>query len=69
MWIGSTPFRRLRWDHGRGDGGSYIGREEVGGSVTHHLAFRNPNVDWQIWIRDGQQPLPLKYFASNLPGI
>ena len=44
---------------------SYIGSEEVGGFVTHHLAFRNPDVDWQIWIRDGEKPLPVNYIITT----
>lgn len=42
--------------------GMYVGREEVGGVNAHHLAFRNRGgADWQIWVQDGDTPLPLRY--------
>jgi hypothetical protein len=25
-----------------------------------HYAFREPEVDWEVWIQDGDQPLPRK---------
>ena len=30
-----------------------------------HLAFRTDAVDWQIWVRKGDQPLPLKYVITT----
>ena len=36
----------------------YVALEDVGGVRTHHLAFRGREVDWQIWIEDGDRPLP-----------
>jgi hypothetical protein len=30
------------------------------GVKTTHYAFRDQQLDWEIWIRDGAQPLPLK---------
>ena len=41
--------------------GAYIGKNKVGGVTCHHLAFRGTEVDWQIWIQDGDKPLPRKY--------
>jgi hypothetical protein len=38
----------------------YVGRALINGVPCHHLAFRSLGVDWQIWITDGKQPLPLK---------
>ena len=48
----------------------YLGPEEIEGVTTHHLAFRTPEVDWQIWIADGPQPLPYRYLitSKNEPG-
>ena len=37
----------------------------VGGVESHHLAFRGPRVDWQIWIQDGANPLPMKYVITS----
>jgi hypothetical protein len=30
------------------------------GVKTTHYAFRDAKLDWEIWIKDGAQPLPLK---------
>jgi hypothetical protein len=40
--------------------GSYVGLHLVGDTKCHHLLFRQENLDWQIWIDAGQQPLPRK---------
>jgi hypothetical protein len=37
----------------------------LGGVVCTHLAFRAPHVDWQIWIQDGDQPLPRKFVITS----
>lgn len=35
------------------ESGTYVGLADVGGVMCHHLAFRTPDVDWQIWIETG----------------
>ncbi len=40
--------------------GRYLGLVEVGGIPCHQLAFRQENVDWQIWVADGEKPFPVK---------
>ena len=45
--------------------GSYIGRSMVDGVECHQLAFRGAEVDWQIWIQDGDTPLPRKYVITT----
>lgn len=37
----------------------------LAGERSTHLAFRKPGVDIQIWIRNGDQPLPLKYVLTT----
>jgi hypothetical protein len=44
---------------------SYIGLEEVGGVPAHHLSFRKSDVDWQIWVEDGEKPVPVKYVITT----
>jgi hypothetical protein len=44
----------------------YVGPAVVRGAKAHHLAFRSPEVDWQIWIEDGAHPLPLKYLITSI---
>lgn len=37
--------------------GFYLGLVSLKGIPTHHLAFTEQNIDWQIWIEDGKKPL------------
>jgi hypothetical protein len=37
-----------------------LGTVTLDGVKTTHYAFREPDVDWEIWIQDGDKPLPLK---------
>ena len=39
--------------------GQVIGHETVDGVTVTHLAFQGEEVDWQIWIKDGNEPLPV----------
>jgi len=36
----------------------YVEKTSIHGSVSHHLAARTDEVDFQIWIADGDTPLP-----------
>ncbi len=45
--------------------GVYVGMGLVDGVECDHLAFRNPRVDWQIWVQKGALPLPLKYVITT----
>ena len=51
-------------------GGRYFGISPVLGIPCHHLAFTQANVDWQVWIEDGPQPLIRKFVITqkNKPG-
>ena len=44
---------------------SYIGEAVVAGVRCDHLAFRNPEVDWQICIEQGAKPLPRKFVITS----
>jgi len=39
--------------------GQVIGHENIDGVSVTHLAFEGEEVDWQIWIKDGKEPLPV----------
>ncbi len=43
----------------------YYGKAYIQGIECHHLAFRKANVDWQIWIKAGGEPLPMKYVITT----
>ncbi|MGZ5970278.1 MAG: DUF2092 domain-containing protein [Polyangiales bacterium] len=45
--------------------GQYLGLESVDGLAAHHLAFQKDDVDWQLWVQDGKQPLPLRYVITT----
>ena len=44
---------------------TYVGRILVRGVICHHLAFQTPEVDWEIWIEDGPQPLPRRLLLTD----
>lgn len=48
--------------------GFVVGQSEVAGTTCDHLAFRNAEVgvDWQLWIREGDQPLPCRLVITTL---
>ncbi|TFG47023.1 MAG: DUF2092 domain-containing protein [Dehalococcoidia bacterium] len=45
--------------------GFYVGMSIVDGVNCHHLAYRKDEVDWQIWIEDGDKPLPKKFVITT----
>ncbi len=45
--------------------GFYAGLSTIQGVECHHLAFRNSEVDWQIWIENDDTPLPCKYLITS----
>jgi hypothetical protein len=40
--------------------GFLVGPAIVGGVTTDHYAFREGDHDWEIWIQQGEQPIPRK---------
>jgi hypothetical protein len=38
----------------------YVERTVIHGTPTHHLAGRTETVDYQVWIAEGAQPLPVR---------
>lgn len=42
-----------------------VGDAVVGGVPCVHIALRNPEVDWQIWIENGDKPLPRKFVVTS----
>ena len=45
--------------------GFVVGKAVIEGVRCDHLAFRAPHVDWQIWIQEGDQPLPRKLVITT----
>jgi hypothetical protein len=42
-----------------------IGKGVIDGVECDHLAFRNAETDWQIWIESGTKPIPRKYVITS----
>jgi hypothetical protein len=43
-----------------------IGPSSVGGTTCEQYAFRQEGLDWQIWIQNGDYPLPRKLVLATL---
>ncbi|MGH6990509.1 MAG: DUF2092 domain-containing protein [Stellaceae bacterium] len=56
-FLESDPTRSLQ---GKIQYGFDLGMTEVGGQQCHSLGFVQKDIDWQIWIGDGPQPVPCK---------
>jgi len=41
------------------------GKGVIDGVECDHLAFRNVETDWQIWIESGAKPIPRKYVITS----
>jgi hypothetical protein len=48
----------------------YVEKTNLLGTPSHHLAARTDTVDFQVWIADGAQPVPLRIVLTyrNEPG-
>jgi hypothetical protein len=46
-------------------GGVLVGNTTIDGIDCDHLAFRNPTVDWQMWVEQGARPLPRKILITT----
>ena len=42
-----------------------LGSGVIGGTECDHLAFRAKEVDWQIWIAQGEKPYPCRYVITS----
>jgi hypothetical protein len=43
----------------------HIGRGVIDGVECEHLAFRNFDTDWQLWVEAGKRPIPRKLVISS----
>ena len=42
-----------------------VGKAVINGQTCNHLAFRRPDVDFQVWVADAGEPLPCKYVVTD----
>lgn len=65
------PFRDLfLWGTDRADVAAiqsaiYIGPTKINDVPCDHYAFRNVDVDWQLWVQQGETPLPRKLVITT----
>ena len=45
--------------------GRLIGETHIDGVAVDHLAFRQPTIDWQLWVEKGDRPLPRKLLVTT----
>jgi hypothetical protein len=43
----------------------HVGRGVMDGVECDHLAFRDTDVDWQLWVEVGDRPIPRKYIITS----
>jgi hypothetical protein len=43
----------------------YVGLHDADGVKCHHLAFRQDDIDWQVWIEDSKTPLLRKVIITQ----
>ncbi|MFO1079005.1 MAG: DUF2092 domain-containing protein [Reyranellaceae bacterium] len=59
----ADPYRALR---GNVRYGVDLGTSEIGGRTCRSLAFVDSQIEWQIWIAAGPQPVPCKLLITYL---
>jgi hypothetical protein len=45
--------------------GLVVGESEIDGVKTDQLAFRQPDLDWQLWVEKGPRALPRKLLITT----
>jgi hypothetical protein len=45
--------------------GAHIGQGVIAGFECEHLAFRNDDTDWQLWVQTGDTPIPRKFVITS----
>ena len=43
----------------------YVGPAKVGGVATDHLAFDRSDMQYQLWVKTGDKPLPIKLLVNQ----
>jgi hypothetical protein len=49
---------------GKIQSGQSLGREAVAGHKCNHLAFKQANLSWEVWIEEGLKPVPWRLVVS-----
>jgi len=46
-------------------GGVLVGDSNIDGTDCDHLAFRQGNIDWQLWVAQGDKPVPRRLLVTT----
>jgi hypothetical protein len=46
-------------------GATLVGLSTVKGTVCSHYAFHQADIDWELWVQEGSQPLPRKLVITT----
>jgi hypothetical protein len=58
----SNPYEALMADV---INAKHIGQGVINGVECEHLAFRNQDTDWQLWVQTGYHPVPCKFVITS----
>src|SRR5262249_18082985 len=45
--------------------GQFVGQSTINGVTVNQLTFQSKDADWQVWIKDGPQPLPGRFVLNT----
>jgi hypothetical protein len=54
-----------QWKAAKLEGAIDVGPSVVGGTTCEQYAFRQADIDWQVWIQKGDYPLPRKLVITT----
>ena len=66
------PIEDLMYDNAFGilmqnvTSATVVGKSVIGGVTCHHLAFIRSDIDFQMWVAEGDKPLPCKYVVTDV---
>ena len=60
--LSSSPYQALTKD---ALGSRYLGLAQIDGIACDHVAYRAEDVDFQLWIQNGEVPLPRRYVITS----
>jgi len=43
---------------------AYVGKRSINGVSAHQISIESTDADWQIWIKDGDAPVPMRLAVS-----
>ncbi|MFX1762093.1 DUF2092 domain-containing protein [Paraburkholderia sp. A1RI-2L] len=70
-WHIETPLADLfYWGNGKPDNSAIqsaqtLGDEKIDARTCTHYAFREADVDWELWVQTGRRPLPCKMIVTD----